>query len=61
MRVAELQTRVAERHYVVDPDAVAVALLARIDPTKDPVVVPPLIRPGAGAREERARPAGRST
>ncbi len=62
VRIRELQRRVATRDYVIDPLAVAEAMLRRTDPRKDPVLLPPVIRrrgdtPSASAP---ARPARRA-
>ena len=60
VRIRELQRRVAARDYVIDPLAVAEAMLRRTDPRKDPVLLPPVIRrrgdtPSATAPARRAR------
>ncbi|PTL59286.1 hypothetical protein C7Y72_06290 [Paraconexibacter algicola] len=60
VRIQELQRRVAARDYVIDPLAVAEALLRRTDPRRDPVLLPPVIRrradsPPAPAAPRRAR------
>jgi hypothetical protein len=44
VRIRELQRRVAARDYVIDPLAVAEAMLRRTDPRRDPVLLPPVIR-----------------
>ncbi len=40
----ELKSRVDRDAYVIDPEAVAQALLRRSDPRVDPVVLPPVTR-----------------
>lgn len=44
VRITELQQRVSARDYIIDPRAVAEALLRRTDPRRDPVLLPPVIR-----------------
>ena len=57
--VTQLKTSVDLDAYVIDPVAVAEALLRRTDPRRDPVLLPPVIRPRARSRsaaEDRPRP-----
>jgi hypothetical protein len=49
MRIQELKQSVARSDYHVDPQLVAEALLARLDPRRDPIVMPPVIRRRAGS------------
>ena len=46
----QLKTTVDLDAYVVDPQAVAEALLRRTDPRADPVLLPPVIRRRARSR-----------
>lgn len=54
MHIAELQKRIARRDYVVDPRAVAEALLRYADPCRDLVVDDEISRSGGGSRRESA-------
>ena len=55
MHVQNIKARVARADYVVDPAAVAEAMLRRCDPTRDPVLSRPVRRrahsPRAGGRD----------
>lgn len=50
MRIQGLKKSVAMRAYEVDPHRVAEALLRRMDPRRDPVLLPPVIRASAHGR-----------
>lgn len=59
IKIQELKQSVERCDYTVDPRLVAEAMLARMDPRRDPIVLPPVIRQRAGslrpaaARRER--------
>jgi hypothetical protein len=51
VRMEELKARVDRDAYIVDPEAVAQALLRRSDPRVDPVALPPVSRPDGRIRQ----------
>lgn len=44
IKIQELKQSVERCDYTVDPRLVAEAMLARMDPRRDPIVMPPVIR-----------------
>jgi len=55
MRIQEIKRSVERCDYNVDPRLVAEAMLARMDPRRDPIVIPPVIRQRAGSPRPAAR------